>query len=209
MNKADFVLRRQITVDGINQRIVRLVLINESCTLFDYFELRYRCRMSKGLSEVKTVLPPDNIEALADLSLFLETMTEPAALLGPDGQTVPLPLETYEVLVDVVIAMRHGRAITLAPQHQRLTTQEAANLLGISRPTLVKLLDAGEISYEQPNPGRHRRIRLTDLLEYQQRKRQERREILDELTQEASKLGLYSADVDYSEALKKARKNHT
>ena len=68
---------------------------------------------------------------------------------------MPLPEEVYRVLVEVVEAMREGKAITLVPRTQRLTTQEAADFLGISRPTLVKFLEDGKIPYDQP--GRHRR----------------------------------------------------
>jgi excisionase family DNA binding protein len=85
--------------------------------------------------------------------------------------------------------MRAGRAITVAPLAQRLTTQEAADLLGVSRPTLIKLLEDGKIPFEQP--GRHRRIRLDDLLAYRDRRRKERSEILDELVVQTQALGLY------------------
>jgi excisionase family DNA binding protein len=128
---------------------------------------------------------------MLDLSRFLAQVSEPAALLGPDGQTVPLPMEAYQVLVKVAESMRAGKAIMVAPLDQRLTTQEAANFLGISRPTLVKLLDQGEISYERPAAGRHRRVRLNDVLDYQRRKRAERRAALDELTEQAAAAGLY------------------
>jgi len=161
--------------------------------------------MTTQASEATTVLPPADMEAMLDLFRFLENVSEPAALLGPDGQTVPLPMEAYEVLVKVVASMRAGKAITIAPLDQRLTTQEAANFLGISRPTLVKLLEQGEISYERPAAGRHRRVRLNDVLDYQRRKRADRRETLDELTEQAAEAGLY----DYTEALKAARKRHT
>jgi excisionase family DNA binding protein len=128
---------------------------------------------------------------MLDLSRFLAQVSEPAALLGPDGQTVPLPMEAYHVLVKVAESMRAGKAIMVTPLDQRLTTQEAANFLGISRPTLVKLLDQGEISYERPAAGRHRRVRLNDVLDYQRRKRAERRAALDELTEQAAAAGLY------------------
>ena len=62
---------------------------------------------------------------------------------------MPLPEEVYRVLVEVVEAKREGKVITLVPHTQRLTTQEAADFLGISRPTLVKLLKDGE----SPGPG--------------------------------------------------------
>jgi excisionase family DNA binding protein len=78
---------------------------------------------------------------------------------GPDN--IELPDERYEVLKDVVAALSQGLAITVAPQHTVLTTGQAADLLGVSRPTLVRLFE-GEIPFDKP--GRHRRIRLGDLL---------------------------------------------
>ena len=73
--------------------------------------------------------------------------------------------------------------------HQRLTTQEAADLLGISRPTFVKLLESGEIAFEQP--GRHRRVRLADVLSYRQRRSTQRRESLDRMVETADESGMY------------------
>lgn len=154
----------------------------------------------------QTVLPPEDLEAMLDLSRFLDRHPEPAALVGPDGQTVPLPLEAFRVLVAVAAAMREGKAITVAPIDQLLTTQEAADFLGISRPTLVKLLESGEMPFERPGAGRHRRVRLQDLLRYRDRRRAERRAALDTLAREAVEDGLYDATADYTAALKAARK---
>ena len=154
----------------------------------------------------QTVLPPEDLEAMLDLSRFLDRHPEPAALVGPDGQTVPLPLEAFRVLVAVAEAMRKGKAITVAPIDQLLTTQEAADFLGISRPTLVKLLESGQIDFERPGAGRHRRVRLQDLLEYRDRRRVERKAALDAMTREAVESGLYDATADYRDALKAARK---
>lgn len=143
---------------------------------------------------------------MLDLSKFLDQVSAPAALVGPDGQTVELPLEAFQVLRQVAQAMSVGKAITVAPIDQLLTTQEAANLLGISRPTLIKLLESGEISFERPGASRHRRVRLHDVLDYQQHKRAQRRSELDELTREAAEAGGYETDADYTEAFKRARK---
>lgn len=159
--------------------------------------------LQDGVDE-RTVLPPSDMAAMLRLATFLKHHSQPAGLIGPDGQQVPLPLEVFEVLVQVVEAMQAGKAITVAPLEQRLTTQQAADLLGISRPTLIKLLEENEIPYEQP--GRHRRVRLSDVLAYRQRRRQERRARLADMTRQAVEDGLYdvSAD-DYAAALKKAR----
>ncbi len=162
--------------------------------------------MSTQATETTTVLPPADMEAMLDLSRFLATVAAPAALLGPDGQTVSLPMEAYQILVTVVESMRAGKAITVAPLDQRLTTQEAADFLGISRPTLVKLLEQGDIAFERPAAGRHRRVRLDDILEYQGRQRAERRVALDELTAQAVETGLYDDVPDYAAALRAARK---
>ena len=154
-----------------------------------------------------TVIPPADLDQLSDLSLFLDRLTEPAALLGPDGQTIELPLEAYDVLVGVVRAMRQGKAITVAPQSQRLTTQQAADFLGVSRPTLVKLLETGKIPFERSSGSRHRRVQLRDVLDYQGRRRTERVEALDELTRTAVEEGLAGRDRDsYTDALREARK---
>ena len=96
--------------------------------------------------------------------------------------------ETLQVLRGVVEALATGQSVTIAPVHQSLTTQEAADLLGVSRPTLVKLVETGEIPFEQP--GRHRRVRLADVLAYRERASLERRAALDRMVDIA-----YEADM--------------
>jgi excisionase family DNA binding protein len=85
------------------------------------------------------------------------------------GDRVELPAEVYRVLHHVVEALRQGVAVTVAPMTQKLTTQQAADLLGVSRPTVVKLLNEKKIPYEQV--GTHRRILLRDLLQYREKRR--------------------------------------
>jgi excisionase family DNA binding protein len=93
-------------------------------------------------------------------------------LAGPTpGEQVELPHETYRVLRQVIEAMRQGLAVTVVPQSQTLTTQQAADLLGISRPTVIKLLDDGKIPFERT--GTHRRILLHDLLTYRAQRRRD------------------------------------
>ena len=137
----------------------------------------------------RTVLPPE--EPLDELVAALGRLDAgPNTILsGPDGERLVLPAEVLRVLRGVVAAMADGQAVTIASVHQRLTTQEAADLLGVSRPTLVKLLESGEIPFEQP--GRHRRVRLTDVLSYRQRRSIQRRESLDRMVEIADESGMY------------------
>lgn len=154
----------------------------------------------------KNVIAADDFEEMQDLSRFLEHVTEPAALLGPDGQTIPLPVEAFRVLCDVVEFMKQGKAVTIAPIDQRLTTQQAADFLGISRPTFVKILEKGDIPFQRAAGGRHRRVLLRDVCDYQARISVERGRVLDELTAQAVSLGLYEETAQtYRGSLKQAR----
>lgn len=147
--------------------------------------------MSTAYAE-RTVFPPNHRDELLVLVEALDAVpaaSRPARLVGPDGVEIELPGPVYELLRDVVHAMARGQAVTVAPHNTMLTTQEAADLLGISRPTLVKLLESGEIRYSRPR--RHRRIMLADLLAYQERRREERRKALAEMVEIGEEVGLY------------------
>ena len=85
------------------------------------------------------------------------------------GERVELPPTLYRVLHQVVDALRQGLAVTVVPHAQTLTTQQAADLLGVSRPTVIKLLDAGRIPFERV--GAHRRVLLHDLMDFRERRR--------------------------------------
>jgi excisionase family DNA binding protein len=144
---------------------------------------------------------------MLDLAHFLERHAEPAALLGPDGEQIPLPLEAYEVLKQIVGAMQRGASVSVEPLDKLLTTQQSADLLGISRSTLIRLIDADELPYERLGESRHRRLRLHDVLAYRDRKRSDRRRRLDEMTRQADEDGLYDVDADaYATALATVRK---
>lgn len=156
----------------------------------------------------QTVLPPEGEQSREDmvsLVRFFERQAT-AVLLGPDGEQVKLPFEVYKTLMTVAEAMSEGNAITVAPVHKMLTTQEAAQFLGVSRPTIVKLLEQGAIPFEKTSSGRHRRVRLADVLEYQDVARERRRRLLDEMADDAHQAGLYETDPEhYLDALKRAR----
>lgn len=148
--------------------------------------------MSSRLRE-RTVLPPEDPAGLARLARGLTDVkaSSRAKLVGPDGVQIEIPEELYGVLRDVVDALSQGMAVSIAPHNTMLTTQEAADLLNISRPTLVRLLSDGEIPHTMR--GRHRRVLLRDILDYSERTRSERRRVLDEMAADAEDDGLYDA----------------
>lgn len=163
---------------------------------------------ARATKDPVVVDPPQDLRAMLDLAQFLEHHATPAVLVGPDGEQVPLPMEAYEVLREVVAAMQHGESVSVEPIDRQLTTQQAATLLGVSRSTLVRLLDENELPFDRLGDSRHRRLRLHDVLAYRERKRADRRARLDELTRQADEDGLYDVDTDsYRAALAAARKS--
>lgn len=154
-------------------------------------------------AQEQTVLPPKDAEALAEIEKLLRSTEVKLKLAGGKSEAV-LPEELRALMTAVVMALRRGQAVTLAPHALRLTTQQAADLLGVSRPTLIKLLEEGKIPYETPN--RHRRIQLSDLLTFQASRRGERRETLRHLTRDDQELGTYDKSAeDYEAALAETR----
>lgn len=111
------------------------------------------------------------------------------ALLTADGEQVELPEGVADLLHDVVAALSRGLAVSVTPLHAVLGTGEAADLLGVSRPTVVRLLESGHIPFAQP--GRHRRIRLDDLLAYRARAVRARAAGLDEMVRAGEDAGVY------------------
>jgi excisionase family DNA binding protein len=105
-----------------------------------------------------------------------------------NGETAPLVLgqDVLALLQEILAHTALGRSVAVMPQGAELTTQEAADLLKVSRPFLVGLLEAGEIPYRKV--GSHRRVSLSDLLAYQARTQAEQEEALRQLQQQAQKL---------------------
>lgn len=131
----------------------------------------------------------DFVQALADRGILAPTSR--AALVAPDNSRIELPEPLHAALVQVAEALMQGLAVSVIPQSARLTTQQAADYLGVSRPTLVRLLERGEIPMSRP--GRHRYVQLQDLVAYSDAMASRRREILDAMAREADEDGLYEA----------------
>lgn len=105
-----------------------------------------------------------------------------------DGKQLVLPKAVTPLLIHLLTEMGQGNAVTLIPVHAELTTQEAANLLNVSRPHLIRLLEDGEIPFHKA--GTHRRVKFVDLEAYRDKFQLKRRETLSELAREAQELGM-------------------
>jgi excisionase family DNA binding protein len=128
----------------------------------------------------------------ADAALAKEVGRKLAAHLGEKGglrlelktgtatEELVLPKTALRLLVRALTELGEGNAVTLTPLRAELTTQQAADLLNVSRPHLVKLLDEGAMSSRKV--GSHRRVRLSDLLTYKEEMLAKRHAALDELT---------------------------
>lgn len=113
-------------------------------------------------------------------------------LVGMDGEEMYLPESLYQVLQQVTPLLAQGKGVTLIPQEHYLTTQEAANLLNISRPYLYKLLDRGDIPFTKI--GSHRRVKAEDVLGYRQQRDGDRQTALTELIATSQELGFYQTE---------------
>jgi excisionase family DNA binding protein len=110
-------------------------------------------------------------------------------LIGPAGERIQLPEAAFYVLERVAEVLARSDAITVVPVGKELTTQQAADLLNVSRQYVVRLLDEGRIPYAKT--GKHRRLHIDHVLAYRQRRDKERRAKLDELTALSEDLGGY------------------
>jgi len=129
-------------------------------------------------------------EALQRLKGFLATHGDASVVtLRVDGDdTLVVPREAAELLARVLAHMAAGEGVTVLPAHAELTTQQAADILNVSRPYLIKLLDCGAIDYRLV--GKHRRIRLDSLMDYVREDDRKRRQAADELSSLTQEIGL-------------------
>ncbi len=115
------------------------------------------------------------------------------AFVTSSGERIELPGTVFEVLKTAVGFMAHGQAITLVPDNQAITTQRAADILGMSRPFFIKQLEGGLMAHHRV--GNQRRIYLRDVLEFAKKRDKERLSALDLLARDAFEAGLYERNV--------------
>jgi len=113
-------------------------------------------------------------------------------LVGPSGQTIPVPESVFYVLERVAEVLARGDSITVVPMGKEVTTQQAADLLNVSRQYLVRLLDENRIPFGKT--GKHRRLRIEDVLAFKDKRDKDRAAGLRELSQLTQELGGYDAE---------------
>ncbi|WP_222889224.1 helix-turn-helix domain-containing protein [Enterobacter sp. C2] len=128
-----------------------------------------------------------------ELAAYLSTklQTQRISIVGEDDKThiIELPTSAMTMLVEVLGELAAGNAVQIVPVHAELTTQEAANILNVSRPHMVKLLEKGNLPFHKI--GRHRRVLFADLMEYKKRRENESLNAMQALADQAQDTGMY------------------
>jgi excisionase family DNA binding protein len=132
-------------------------------------------------SEADMILARDSVRRLAP-QLAGSNDCQQLHIVEPGGtsELVTIPASAFRLLVAILAEMASGNAIRLIPHHAELTTQQAADLLNVSRPYLVRLLDEGRMPFHRV--GTHRRVLFKDVMTYRAEHRRARRAALDELS---------------------------
>ena len=125
---------------------------------------------------------------MEELETLLKSESLPA-LIDSSGNKTELPKPIFEMLADIVQEIKQGHSIVMMPEDEPLTTQAAANFLGVSRQHLVDLLEKGEIDFH--HVGTHRRVYFRDLKEYADKRDNARKETLDDLFEKVTDAGKY------------------
>ena len=126
--------------------------------------------------------------ALASIMPSLDEDLEIQILEGEDDQRVKLPTSAVRLLLDILEQMARGNAVTLIPVHAELTTQQAADVLNVSRPFVVKLIEEGKLPFRKV--GAHRRIKFEDLMNFKTTIDNQRQEALNKLVEQAQELDM-------------------
>ncbi len=145
------------------------------------------------MSDIATLVPaPADAElaasALRGLDAALGSEGAVRLQFGGQGGEVEVPRSALAALARVLESFAHGEGVTVVPAHAELTTQQAADVLNVSRPFLIGLLDAGHIDYR--TVGRHRRVKAASLIRYLREDDARHAAAADALAAEAHALGL-------------------
>ena len=148
-------------------------------------------------NDIEVTLPEETevraaIESQRTLAAYLATNFEIQRIqiydIKNEAHQIELPTSALRLLVDILSELADGNAVKVVPVHAELTTQEAADLLNVSRPHLVKLLEIGELRYHKT--GKHRRVRFDDLMKYKSQRDDASERAMSDLAKQAQELRL-------------------
>lgn len=145
--------------------------------------------MVKQEKETKTPLAISLREQEEINNIYFKLREAEAKLVGPDGKTEILPNNVYSFLLRLLADLKAGHSVTILQNMHRLTTVEAAKVLGVSRQYLIQLLEKGDIPFEKV--GTHRRVFVRDILAYKAKRDIARRNILNDLAKQEFAKGDY------------------
>lgn len=132
-------------------------------------------------------------EMLGGLALGGGRKAPACRLVGPKGEEVVLPKALFYLLERVAEVLARGDSVTVVPVGKELTTQQAADLVNVSRQYLVRLLDERRIPYSKT--GKHRRLRIEDVLAFKEKRDAERRSALGDLSRLTEQFGGYGREL--------------
>jgi excisionase family DNA binding protein len=148
-------------------------------------------------AQSKVTLPAERevqaaVQGQRALAAYLATRVETQRIQIFDEQNqahlVELPTSALRLLVDILAELADGNAVKVVPVHAELTTQEAADLLNVSRPHLIKLLEDGQLPFHRT--GKHRRVRFADLMQFKESRDQASDRAMEELSRQSQELGM-------------------
>jgi excisionase family DNA binding protein len=149
-------------------------------------------RKSQAFSFSVSDLPPESLALVRKhLHVLQESLAhkQPASLKLGQGKEIPLPESLTTLVVQVLSRAADGKTIVLVEEDAEVSPEKAAAFLHVSRPFLVKRLDAGQIPFHWV--GAHRRILMSDLIKYKRQRRQRSLETLQQMREDAEDMGLY------------------
>lgn len=147
--------------------------------------------------ELKNVSKPSKEEqrvAMKSYSALAEVLEQlhienPEIEIEETQERIKVPLKALKLLAEILRVTSEGKPISIIPIATEMTTQAAADLLGCSRPHLIKLLEKGEIEYTKV--GKHRRVKFEDVMNYKKLQKDKQRELLRQMMQADEETGLY------------------